>query len=119
MSDKNSDSQPNNLKQRTVLIGAGVAYLIIAGLIIFFFALSQRSPVQTEPYDEKFDADGSWKVGEGGATHTAITKYGLSPGYIESRLSFHSNLHKNIILPIIQMTLIGRIQADQSLPVLL
>jgi hypothetical protein len=65
MSAKNNNSHANNSKQRTGLIGAGVAYLIIAGLIIFFFTLSQRSPVQTEPYDEKFDADGSWKVGEG------------------------------------------------------
>ena len=65
MSVKNSDSQSKNSKQRTGLIGAGVAYLIIAGLIIFFFALSQQSPVQTEPYDEQFENEGSWKVGEG------------------------------------------------------
>jgi len=65
MSAKNIDNHSNNSKQRTGLIGAGVAYLIIAGFIIFFFSLSQRSPVQTEPYVEQFDNEGTWIVGEG------------------------------------------------------
>ena len=65
MSANNDVSMPNHSKRRTGLIGAGVACLIIVGLILLFVALPLESPVQTDPYHEQFDNEGTWKVGEG------------------------------------------------------
>ena len=65
MSANNSVGPSSNSKRRITLIGAGIALLVLGALLIFVFFISQQSPIQTEPYDEKFDNEGSWKVGEG------------------------------------------------------